>query len=184
MGRIRHWAGRLLNRTRVARLRWLGAEVGLDCRVAFGAGVRCGVLNGRVGHIVLGSRATLEAGVLLHAHGGRIELGTNVWLGPYVVIYGHGGVTIGSETLVSMHCRILSSDHTVPPAGILIRSQPDKLLPTVIGRDVWLGAGVTVLGGVTIGDGCVVGAGAVVTGDLPPNSVALGVPARVVKSRP
>jgi acetyltransferase-like isoleucine patch superfamily enzyme len=82
-----------------------------------------------------------------------------------------------------MHCRILSSNHAVPPPGIAIRSQPDIRLPTVIGSDVWLGAGVTVLGGVTIGDGCVVGAGAVVTHDLPAYSIAHGVPARVVGKR-
>ena len=57
--------------------------------------------------------------------------------------------------------------------------QPSRLLPTKFDRDVWLGAGVTVLGGVTIGDGCIVGAGAVVTKDLPPCSIALGVPAIV-----
>lgn len=66
---------------------------------------------------------------------------------------------------------------------MLIRSCPDILLPTTIGSDVWLGAGVTVLGGVTIGDGCVVGANAVVTSDLPPYSVAMGVPARSEKYR-
>ena len=59
--------------------------------------------------------------------------------------------------------------------------QPSRLLPTKFDRDVWLGAGVTVLGGVTIGDGCVGGAGAVVTQDLPAYSVAIGVPARVVR---
>ena len=82
-----------------------------------------------------------------------------------------------------MHCRILSSNHTVPPLGTIIRSLPDRPLPTHIGCDVWLGAGVTVLGGVTIGDGCVVGAGAVVTHNLPPYTIAVGVPARVVDRR-
>ena len=49
-----------------------------------------------------------------------------------------------------------------------------------IGDDCWLGTGVVVVAGVEIGDGCVVGAGAVVTRSLPPGSVAVGVPARVV----
>ena len=139
--------------------------------------------HGRSGEIKLAAQCQVSRGGCLHAWGGRITLAENVFIGPYVVIYGHGGVVIGSNTLLSMHCRILSSNHTVPPPGTLIRSQPDILLPTRIGNDVWLGAGVTVLGGVTIDDGCVVGAGAVVTRDLPPNSIALGVPARVVGSR-
>jgi acetyltransferase-like isoleucine patch superfamily enzyme len=60
---------------------------------------------------------------------------------------------------------------------------PDILLPTKIGCNVWLGAGVTVLGGIEVGDYCVVGAGAVVTKSLPPYSVAYGVPAKVVGTR-
>ena len=64
-----------------------------------------------------------------------------------------------------------------------IQSQPDIPLAKKIGQDVWLGAGVTVLGGVAIGDGCVVGAGAVVTHDLPCGSISMGVPARVVGHR-
>jgi maltose O-acetyltransferase len=50
-----------------------------------------------------------------------------------------------------------------------------------IGNDVWLGANVTVLPGVTIGNNVVVGAGAVVSKDIPDNSLALGVPARIVR---
>ena len=90
---------------------------------------------------------------------------------------------IGKDTLISMHCRILSSNHTIPDRNCRIRSMPDILLPVTIGEDVWLGAGATVLGGVTVGDGCVVGAGAVVTKDLPPYSVAVGTPAKVVRTR-
>lgn len=119
----------------------------------------------------------------MHSYDGSVQLGGNVFVGPFAVIYGHGGVKIGNDTLISMHCRILSSNHTIPPPGTIIRSQPDVLKPTRIGRDVWLGAGVTVLGGVTIGDGCVVGAGAVVTRDLPANTIAVGVPARAVGAR-
>lgn len=135
------------------------------------------------GSIAISRNCQLSQGVVIHAFGGRVQLAENVFLGPYSVIYGHGGVTIGDNTLVSMHCRILSSNHTIAPAGVDIRAQPDIRLPTKIGRDVWLGAGVTVLGGVTIADGCVVGAGAVVTRDLPENAIAYGVPAKVVGSR-
>lgn len=54
---------------------------------------------------------------------------------------------------------------------------------TVIGHDVWIGVGVTIVGGVRIGNGCIVGAGAVVTRDLAPYSIAMGVPAQVARRR-
>jgi acetyltransferase-like isoleucine patch superfamily enzyme len=165
------------------RLRRQGVRLAGTARI--GPSVRASRGRGRngPGTILCGPDLQLEDGVILDAWGGTIRLGTNVFIGPGAVIYGHGGVEIGDQTLVSMHCRILSSNHTVPPPGVAIRSQPDILLPTKIGRDVWLGAGVTVLGGVTIGDGCVVGAGAVVSHNLPAEAIALGVPARVVRQR-
>jgi len=54
--------------------------------------------------------------------------------------------------------------------------------PIRIGSGVWIGGGAIVLPGVTIGDGCVIGAGSVVTRDLPPFSLAVGNPARVVRT--
>lgn len=162
---------------------WLASLTGVKCAQAVKIGPDCEVSLGpgpeRRGVIELGAHTRLNRGVLLHPYGGRIAVGRHVFLGPAVVIYGHGGVEIGDDTLISMHCRILSSNHSVPSSGIPIRSQPDICLPTKIGRDVWLGAGVTVLGGVCIGDGCIVGAGAVVTKELPPGSIAYGVPAQV-----
>ena len=142
-----------------------------------------GFVNGKKGQIILGDKCELSQGVTLKAYGGEIKLGSNTFLGEYVVIYGHGGVEIGENTLIAMHTCIVSSNHTIPSKNTLIRSQPDILLPVKIGNDVWLGAGVKVLGGVTIGDGCIVGAGAVVSKSLAPYSIAVGVPAKVIGSR-
>jgi acetyltransferase-like isoleucine patch superfamily enzyme len=135
------------------------------------------------GRITLSPGCWIEQGCVLWAFNGHITLHPSVFLGPYVVIYGHGGVEIGERTLVAMHSVIVSSNHTVPPANIVLRDQPDIVEPTRIGRDCWLGAGVKVMAGVTIGDGCVVGAGSVVTKDLPAHAIAHGVPARVIGSR-
>lgn len=173
----------LLIATRAHWFRSRGARIGAGCRLGPGVCLRPGVSGDTKGDLELGEACELERGAFLDGWGGRIVLGRRVWIGPYTVIYGHGGVEIGDQTLIAMHCRIVSSNHAIPPRDIEIRSVADKLLPTRIGRDVWLGAGVTVLGGVTIGDGCIVGAGAVVTGDLPPHSIAVGVPARVTGRR-
>lgn len=162
--------------------RWRLAKQGLplerSCSVE-----ACVSLGTHGGTITAGPECQLGFGVQLDAWGGHIAIGRHVFLGQHVVIYGHGGVEIGDHSLVSMHCCILSSDHTIPDRNNIIRNEPDIHLPTKIGRDVWLGAGVKVLGGVTIGDGCVVGAGAVVARDLPAHSIAVGVPARIIGQR-
>ncbi len=167
----------LSTRLRIIWLRLRGVQLSARTRLDRGVEFSLGIANSERGRISAGPDCHFSTGTILHAYGGNISLGRNVYVGPYTVIYGHGGVEIGGHTLISMHCRILSSNHTVAPFGTDIRSQPDVILPTRIGRDVWLGAGVTVVGGVTIGDGCVVGAGAVVTKNLPAGAIAHGVPA-------
>ena len=177
--RLLEHARRFASAARVALARAAGARIGRGCRIGSGCDLALGIAPARRGLVELADECVLESGVMLHPYGGTIRLAPHVFLGSGTAIYGHGGVTIGANTLVAMHCRILSSNHTVAPWGTPIRSQPDVLRPTAIGQDVWLGAGVTVLGGVTVGDGCIVGAGAVVTKDLPPGAIAHGVPAAV-----
>jgi acetyltransferase-like isoleucine patch superfamily enzyme len=172
-----------VNASERVRLRLLGVKLPKKCQIGKCVSISLGFSEGSIGQISLAENVSLEQGVILNAWGGKIAIQENVFIGPYAVIYGHGGVMIGCNSLVSMHCCILSSNHAVPEVSQAIRSKPDILLPTKIGSDVWLGANVTVLGGVTIGDGCVVGAGAVVTKDLPPYSISVGVPAQVVKMR-
>ena len=173
----------LLNLWRSVLLRIDGCQVAGSLRLGARITAKRGWNGTRQGTISVAESCQIESGVELNAWGGSIVLGTCVFVGPYSIIYGQGGVNIGSNTLISMHCRILSSEHTVSPRGRIIRSEPDTLLPTWIGEDVWLGAGATVLGGVTIGDGAVIGAGAVVTRDVPPYAVVAGVPAKVVRFR-
>ncbi len=135
------------------------------------------------GRLEVADSCELNQGVELNPFGGSIRIARRVWLGPYVVIYGQGSVEVGEQTLVSMHCTILSSNHGVPPLGKLIRETADELLPTKIGRDVWIGANAVILGGVTIGEGAVVAAGAVVNRDVEPGAVVAGVPARAIRAR-
>ncbi len=168
---------------RIAHARLTGSSISDNCQISERCQISLGNDSARRGSIAIGERCELASDVLLHPFGGSISLGPHVYLGPHSVVYGHGGVVIEEDCVIAMQCRILSSNHAIPPLGTTIRSQPDVLLPTRIGRDVWLGAGVTVLGGVTIGEGCVVGAGAVVTHDLPPGSVCAGIPARIIRQR-
>ena len=76
-----------------------------------------------------------------------------------------------------------TSPHLLGLAGVPSEKTEKRLPAPVIGHDVWLGSHVLVLRGVTIGNGAVIGAGAVVCSDVPPYSVAVGAPARVIKPR-
>lgn len=177
------WLRGLASTGRILLARASGARIGIHCALGPGVDLQLGLTAPRQGQVTLGDGCDVSQGAILHPYGGSIVLGQRVYLGQHSVIFGHGGVEIGDDTLIAMHCRIVAANHAVPSPDKTIRSQPNIPAPVKIGRDVWLGAGVTVLAGVTIGDGCIVGAGAVVTKDLPPASIALGVPARIVGQR-
>lgn len=134
--------------SRILQLRYPQASFDSDVRIGRWVVLRTRQ-DSKTGSIRVGRGCDIQDGARLETWGGSIELKENTFVGPYVVIYGHGGVQIGRNCLISMHSRVLSSNHTIPPIGVSIRSQPDVLQPTVIGDDVWLGAGVTVLGGCT-----------------------------------
>ncbi|OLT51729.1 DapH/DapD/GlmU-related protein [Cellulosimicrobium sp. CUA-896] len=110
--------------------------------------------------------------------GRNLTLGRDVFVNAGCKIQDQGGVTIGDGCLLGHNAVLTTLDHDLDPR----RRADMHPAPVVLGRAVWLGANVTVLPGVTIGDGAVVGAGAVVTRDVPAGTVAVGVPARVVRS--
>lgn len=162
-----------------------GVQISADCLFEEDVAMRLipSFFNNKPGKILLQSGTKLSKGCVLDCFGGEITLGCNVFLGPYCVLYGHGNIRIGNDCLIAMGCKIIASNHAIPAQDALISFQPDVPKQIIIGNDVWLGADVKVLSGVTIGDGCIVGAGSVVTSDLPAYSIAVGVPAKVIKQR-
>lgn len=104
------------------------------------------------------------------------------YVGPDCAV--ESGVQIGRYTMIGPNVNITAHDHLfdVPGVPIYFSGRPEAKV-TRIGSDVWVGARSVIVGGVSVGDGCIIGAGAVVTRDIPENSVAVGVPARVIKSR-
>ncbi|WP_207532697.1 acyltransferase [Desertivirga arenae] len=163
--------------------RWRGIVVEPEVKISPFCCLSRGFLNGRKGHIIINRRSELSKGVVLNAYGGNIKIGRNTFLGEYTIIYGHGKVTIGENVLIAMHTCIVSSNHTVPNRELIIRSQPDILLPVTIGDDVWIGANCSILGGINIGRGAIIGAGSVVTRDVPEFAIVVGNPAKVIKYR-
>ncbi|QXC61143.1 maltose O-acetyltransferase [Aquihabitans sp. G128] len=112
-------------------------------------------------------------------HGTSIRVGRDVFINHGCTLNDIGGITIGDEVLIGPNVSLLSSGHPLDPAT---RRRTITAAPIVVERNVWIGAGATVLQGVTIGADAVVAAGAVVTRDVPAATLVAGVPARVVRS--
>jgi maltose O-acetyltransferase len=108
-------------------------------------------------------------------HGVTLE--DDVGINAFTHIFGGGGVHIGARTRISSGCSIASITHS---EQIATRNHGIEI-PVRIEEDCWLGTGAIVLPGVCIGKGSIIGAGAVVTKDVPAYSMAIGVPARVVR---
>lgn len=139
---------------------------------------------GEAARIVLKHGVTIDRGSDLRAlEGGYIEINDNVYIGPYACVAGPGHIHIGKNCLIASHTGIFANNHIFDDASRVIAGQGVTAKGIVIEDDCWLGDGVKVLDGVTIGQGSVIGAGSVVTKSIPPFSVAVGVPAKVIKKR-
>jgi len=93
-------------------------------------------------------------------------------------------VTIGTGVLISSRVCFIGNDHLIPPAGTPI--YPGGGMPEshiTLEGDNLIGNGVTILGSVLVGYGAVVGAGSLVLGDVPPNTIFAGRPARLIRAR-
>ncbi len=114
--------------------------------------------------------------------GPRIVIGDHCFVGAGCEFNISAEIVVGSDCLIGAGTRFIDHNHGIA-AGKLIRIQKCDESPIVLGNDVWIGADCVILAGVSIGTGAVVGAGSIVTHSVPPMTIAVGVPARVVGSR-
>ncbi|MGY1828426.1 MULTISPECIES: sugar O-acetyltransferase [unclassified Blastococcus] len=113
-------------------------------------------------------------------YGYRISVGAHCFVNWGAVFLDVGPITLGDHVQLGPGVQLLTAVHPLDPAER--RAGWQHASPVTIGDNAWLGGGVIVLPGVTVGADTVVGAGSVVTADLPPGVVAVGNPARVVRS--
>lgn len=113
----------------------------------------------------------------------KMEIGYNVFINRNAYITARANITIGDNVLIGPGVIINSGMHRYKDKNKLIRDQGHEIKPIIIGNDVWIGANAVIMPGVFIGDGSVIGAGAIVTRSIPSYSVAVGIPARIIKER-
>jgi acetyltransferase-like isoleucine patch superfamily enzyme len=160
------------------------------CRIRLGHGSYLdeGVyIHACPGGVEIGPNTIVMHGAVLHVYNFRnlphagIRIGRDSLIGEYSVVRGQGGVTIGDRVYTSPLTQIIAVNHVFDDPSRSFVEQGITAEGIVIEDDVWLGAGAVVTDGVRVGRGAVVAAGAVVTREVPPHTVAGGVPARILR---
>jgi acetyltransferase-like isoleucine patch superfamily enzyme len=133
--------------------------------------------------VILKDGVFLSRGVDIKNHlDGCIEIGEKTFIGNFSSLSGKN-IKIGRYCLIAAYTGIFANNHIYTDPDQYIQDQGASYKGIVIGDDCWLGTGVKVVDGVRIGQGSVIGAGAVVTKDIPPYSIAVGVPAKIIGRR-
>lgn len=172
----RRW---LLARARIAATR---ADVELPGMVFLGRRVE---LHARRSHgrLVVGPWTHLGDDNKLRAHEGQLTVGAKVVMGRDNVVNTYLDVEVGDAAILADWIYVCDFDHRTERLDVPIKDQGIVKSPTRIGGDVWVGQKASVLRGVDVGHGSVIASHCLVNRDVPPFSIAVGVPVRVVRSR-
>jgi acetyltransferase-like isoleucine patch superfamily enzyme len=132
---------------------------------------------------VIGDNVILSRGCILSVKEGKLSIGDNTNFGANCLVYAVKEAMIGRDTLLAAQCYIGGSMYHIERTDIPPIQQGSYANGVSIGDGCWLGAGVKVMDGVKIGDGVILGTGAVVNKDIESFTIAVGVPAKVIKKR-
>ncbi len=134
--------------------------------------------------IVIGNNVLIGRNSIIACKEGSIEIGDNTNIGINCLVHSERHVRIGVNTLIASYCYLVGGgSHDFERIDVPIIQQGSSSKGIFLEDNLWLGAGVKVLDGVRIGRDSIIGTGAVVTGDIPQFSIAVGIPAKVVKKR-
>ncbi|MHA3701426.1 acyltransferase [Jatrophihabitans sp. YIM 134969] len=172
----------LIRYLRLARLKLRHPQIHLQGLVFLDRDVDVKLERGR-GRLVLGPWTHLGRGSSIRCHEGTLRIGAKCVVGQRSTINTYLDVEIGEAVIMADDVYISDFDHRTDDRDRPIKDQGIVKARVRIEDDVWLGVKSTVGRGVVVGRGTVVGANAVVTRDVPPYSVAVGAPARVVRKR-
>jgi acetyltransferase-like isoleucine patch superfamily enzyme len=162
--------------------------------IFYKTGARCSINQPLFTHqpeyIQLGNRVSIGPYCRIEAHPTHprsrllkpvVTIGNRVQIGHGVNISGQSTLTIEDDALIGGGSYVSDNNHSFDPEGPRYLEQPLTFAPTVIGQGAWLGHNVCVLAGSFIGQRSIINAGSVVNGYIPPYSIAVGAPARVIK---
>lgn len=136
------------------------------------------------GNLSIGKNTRISSFVKIKINQGNLKIGENCTINSFCFIYADkAGVEIGDNVLISPSVDIQGSNYNFKDKKKPIVNQGMNSKGIKIENDVWIGSNSTILDGVVIGEGAVIGAGAVVTKNIPAYSIAVGVPAKVIKKR-
>jgi acetyltransferase-like isoleucine patch superfamily enzyme len=171
---VRYWRfllWRLRNRHVVTEgFVFLGRRVTLTARKGYG-------------RLVVGRWVHVGDGNALRCHEGNLRIGDKCVFGKDNTVNAYLDIEFGAKTIVADWVYVCDFDHVYSDIHVPIKDQGIVKTPVRIGPDCWVGTKVTVLRGVEVGHGSVLAAHTVVNKDVPPMSVVVGVPGRVVKNR-
>lgn len=105
-------------------------------------------------------------------------VGRHVFINQNCTFMDRGGITLEDHVLIAPRVNLITTNHVIDP-----KSRRDvESRPIHICKNAWIGAGATIMPGVTVGENAIIAAGAVVTRDIPPDTIAAGIAAKVIKS--